>query len=66
VNLNIDQFSRSKKNRFTSVRLDRLVEFRDNNEWVDGALSAQDAHLIPLWRSRSLLARDDTGSLAVY
>lgn len=33
---------------------------------MESALQADDAHLIPLWRSRSLLARDETGSLAVY
>jgi NAD+ diphosphatase len=66
VTLSIDQLSRSKKNRFTSVRLDRLVEKRDDSAWVASALEADDAHFIPLWRSRSLLARDDTGTLAVY
>jgi NAD+ diphosphatase len=66
VTLSIDRFSRSNKNRFTSVRLDRMVEYRDDSGWVDGALEAEDAHFVPLWRSRSLLARDDTGTLAVY
>jgi NAD+ diphosphatase len=66
VTLSIDRFSRSNKNRFTSVRLDRMVEYRDDSGWVDGALEAEDAHFMPLWRSRSLLARDDTGTLAVY
>lgn len=66
MSLKIDQFSRSKKNRFTSVRLDRLVECRDDGDWVERALARPDAHLVPLWRSRSLLARDDTGTLAVY
>jgi len=66
VSLKIDQFSRSKKNRFTSVRLDRLVEGRDDGDWVERALQQPDAHLVPLWRSRSLLARDETGTLAVY
>ena len=66
MNLSIDHLSISKKNRFTSVRLDRLVEFRDNNAWVRRALDASNAHLVPLWRSRSLLARDESGSLAIY
>ncbi len=66
MNLSIDHLSISKKNRFTSVRLDRLVEFRDDNAWVRRALDAEDAHLVPLWRSRSLLARDESGSLAIY
>ena len=66
MTLSIDQFSRSKKNRFTSVRLDRLVEYRDDSEWVSSALEAENAYLVPLWRSRSLLARDEVGTLAVY
>jgi NAD+ diphosphatase len=66
VTLSIDQLTRSNKNRFTSVRLDRLVEHRDDSEWVSNALQAQDAHYIPLWRSRSLLQRDDDGTLAIY
>ncbi len=66
MNLSIDHLSISKKNRFTSVRLDRLVEFRDNRAWVKRALNAEDAHLVPLWRSRSLLARDESGTLAIY
>jgi NAD+ diphosphatase len=66
VTLSIDEFSRSKKNRFTSVRLDRLVEHRDDFGWVSAALQADDACLVPLWRSRSLLAKVDAGTLAVY
>jgi NAD+ diphosphatase len=66
MTLSIDQFSRSNKNRFTSVRLDRLVEHRNDRSWVRKALEADDAYFVPLWRSRSLLARGDTGTLAVY
>ncbi len=66
VTLSIDQLSRSNKNRFTSVRLDRLVEHRDDSEWVIKALQAPDAHLVPLWRSRSLLEKTDSGTLAIY
>jgi NAD+ diphosphatase len=66
VTLSIDPQSRSKKNQFTSVRLDRMVERRDDKEWVRQALRGGNTHFVPLWRSRSLLARDDSGSLAVY
>ena len=64
--LSIDLHSRSQNNRFTAVRLDRLVEYRDDAQWVQAALTAEDAHYVPLWRSRSLLDRDDQGTLAVY
>jgi len=66
VSLRIDQYSRSNKNRFTAVRLDRLVEQRDDPDWVRQALAADDAHLVPLWRSRSLLEKGDSGTIAVY
>lgn len=66
MTLSIDQFSRSNKNRFTSVRLDRLVEYRDDSNWVDTTLESDEAHLVPLWRSRSLLANDESGTLAIY
>ncbi len=64
--LSIDRFSRSKRNRFTSVRLDRMVERRDDAEWVDQALLGGDAHYVPLWRSRSLLESGEEGTIAVY
>lgn len=66
MSLRIDQYSRSKKNRFTAVRLDRLVDQRDDPDWVRQALAADDAHLVPLWRSRSLLEKGDNGTIAVY
>lgn len=66
MTLSIDQVSRSRENRFTSVRLDRLVERRDDRRWLARALEADDARFVPLWRSRSLLARDDSGTLSVY
>jgi NAD+ diphosphatase len=64
--LAIDRFSRSKRNRFTSVRLDRLVERRDDADWFASALVAEDAHYVPLWRSRSLLESTEDGTLSVY
>lgn len=64
--LSIDRSSRSKRNRFTSVRLDRLVERRDDADWVDQALVSDDAHNVPLWRSRSLLENTAEGTIAVY
>jgi len=64
--LSIDRFSRSKRNRFTSVRLDRLVDLRDDTHWFDQALVEADAHYVPLWRSRSLLQSTDDGTVAVY
>lgn len=66
VDLSIDRISRSRRNRFTSVRLDRLVEYRDDVEWVETAQASEAARFVPLWRSRSLLASTDEGQIAVY
>ena len=66
VDLSIDRITRSRRNRFTSVRLDRLVEYRDNEEWVEAAQNSEAARFVPLWRSRSLLASTDEGQFAVY
>ena len=64
--LSIDRHSKSRQNRFTSVRLDRLVERRDDLEWVREAMRSPKARFVPLWRSRSLI--DDSGEehIAVY
>ncbi len=62
----IDQISRSARNRFTSVRLDRLAEHRDDAEWVKRALNSAAARFVPMWRSRSLIAVHEQGQLAVY
>ena len=64
--LSIDLITRSRRNRFTSVRLDRLVEYRENPEWVAAAQNSDAARFVPLWHSRSLLAASDEGQIAVY
>lgn len=64
--LSIDRITRSRRNRFSSVRLDRLVEYRDDPGWVEGALNSHSARFVPLWRSRSLLAGTDEGQIAIY
>ena len=66
LSVSIDQISRSRRNRFTSVRLDRLAEFRDNDEWVERALNSEAARFVPMWRSRSLIEVNKNGQLAVY
>ena len=64
--LSIDRITRSRRNVFASVRLDRLVEYRDDTEWVKGALSSDAARFVPLWRNRNLLANTADGQVAVY
>lgn len=64
--LSIDRITRSRRNVFASVRLDRLAEYRDNEEWVERALQSDTARFVPLWRNRSLLADSANGQVAVY
>jgi NAD+ diphosphatase len=61
-----DHLARSRRNRFTAVRLDREVELRDNAQWVKDTLLNPNTRLVPLWRSRSLLERSTDGTIAIY
>ena len=53
--LSIDRLTRSHRNTFTSVRLDRLVEYRDDPEFISKALVSPQARIVPQWRGRSLM-----------
>jgi NAD+ diphosphatase len=64
--LSIDRHSKSRQNRFTSVRLDRLVEHRDDREWVRATMQSEKARFVPLWRSRSLIDASGETHIAVY
>ena len=64
--LSIDRVTRSRRNVFASVRLDRLVEYRDDQKWVERALNSSAARFVPLWRNRSLLCDTDSGQIAIY
>lgn len=61
-----DHLTRSRRNRFTAVRLNRETELRDNEQWVANTLSHPETRLVPLWRSRSLLERNEAGTTAIY
>jgi NAD+ diphosphatase len=62
----IDRVSRSTQNRFTSVRLDRRVERRDDAAWVERTLHDPHTRLVPLWRNRNLLRTTGDEHWAVY
>jgi NAD+ diphosphatase len=64
--LSIDRITRSRRNLFTSVRLDRLAEYRDDPDWVKRALRSDEVRFVPLWRNRNLLAGDALEQIAVY
>ena len=66
LSVSIDQVSPSRRNRFTSVRLDRLAEYREDDAWVSRAMNSAAARFVPMWRSRSLIAATGEGQLAVY
>jgi len=53
--LNLDPSSRSRRNHFTSIPLDRLAERRDDADWLAAAQADPRARYLPLWRSRCLL-----------
>ncbi len=61
-----DHLARSRRNKFTAVRLNREVELRDDAQWVTETLTHPNTRLVPLWRSRSLLERSDDGTIAIY
>jgi len=61
-----DHLARSRRNRFTAVRLNREAELRDDAKWVAKTLIDPNTRLVPLWRSRSLLERNTEGSVAIY
>ena len=61
-----DHLARSRRNRFTAVRLNREVELRDDADWVAETLAKPGTRLVPLWRSRSLLERRADGTIATY
>ena len=54
----VDRDSRSAHNHLTGVRLDRLAEHRDDPARVAGAWRDEATRVIPMWRNRSLLARN--------
>ena len=61
-----DHLARSRRNQFTAVRLNREVDLRDDAKWVAETLTNPGTRLVPLWRSRSLLERNENGTIAVY
>ena len=66
TDLSVDHITPSRDNLFTSVRLDRLAERRDDPEWVEHALNSDAATLVPLWRSRNLIEGVGPEQQAVY
>jgi NAD+ diphosphatase len=66
TDLSVDHITPSRDNLFTSVRLDRLAERRDDPEWVENALNSDAATLVPLWRNRNLIAGTGPQQQAVY
>jgi len=61
-----DHLARSRRNRFTAVRLNRETELRDDAQWVASTIANPHTRLVPLWRSRSLLERTSDGTKAIY
>ena len=66
LDASIDRITRSRRNLFTSVRLDRLAELRDDPDWISEALASSAARLVPLWRNRNLLTTTGGAQQALY
>ena len=64
--LSIDRVTRSHRNTFTSVRLDRLAERRDDAAWLETTRQSPRARFVPLWRNLSLLQHSEGEQKAVY
>ena len=64
--LSVDRITPSHQNLFTSVRLDRLAEQRDDPKWVEQVLNSDSATLVPLWRNRNLVESGGSGQQAAY
>lgn len=64
--LSIDRVTRSHRNTFTSVRLDRLVDQRDDGAWLRAARQGSKARFVPLWRNLSLLQNCGGEQRAIY
>ena len=64
--LSIDRHSASQRNTFTSVRLDRLAEKRDDPDWVEQLLASPEARLVPQWRGKSLLDLNRSETPVLY
>ncbi|MCF6263674.1 MAG: NAD(+) diphosphatase [Xanthomonadales bacterium] len=63
----IDRLTASTLNRFSGVRLDRLVDYRENSDWQQQQLQDHNTRLVPLWRSRCLVEKTSDNSYeAIY
>lgn len=58
----MDHYRRSLRNCFTSHSVDRLTARREDPQWVSARLYHQNARIVPIWRSASLIT--DGGVLA--
>ena len=55
----MDHLRRSSQNTFGGWDGDRLVERRDDRDWINAALRDPETRLVPIWRARSLIEEGD-------
>ena len=53
-------------NVFAGPYLDRLAHLRKDEVWLRKAAAGPDALVVPVWQSKSLVRRTETGLVAVY
>lgn len=55
----MDHLRRSSQNTFGGWDGDRLVERRNDRDWINAALRDPETRLVPIWRARSLIEEGD-------
>ncbi|GAB4190434.1 MAG: NAD(+) diphosphatase [Wenzhouxiangellaceae bacterium] len=51
---------------FTTVRLDRASERRDDQDWIKAQREHPETRYVPLWRNRCLVQREDSRCLPLW
>ncbi len=57
--MTMDHFSRSSLNFFVSRSVDRMTTRRPDAEWIRERIRDQRTRIVPVWRSRNLLAGEE-------
>ena len=55
-----------RPNTYAGVPLDRAALYRKNKDWLAEAWASKEARLLPVWKSRNLVAGPDDASRAVF
>jgi NAD+ diphosphatase len=56
----------SRPNAYTGSTLDRASHLRGDAAWIAAALADPASLLVPIWRTKNLMQRDEAGAQAIY